>query len=388
MSEFPTSASVVIIGGGVMGTSTAFHLAEAGVTDVVLIERGQLGAGSTTKAAGGIRAQFSDAANIAISLRSIDLFEQFPSRPGQEIDLRKVGYLFLLTSPESVAVFERNVALQNSLGVPSRMISAEEAAKLNPLIVTDDVLAASFSLSDGLATPDSVVSGYARGARSHGARLVIETEVTGVEKVGDRIVGVTTSKGRIATETVICTAGAWSRSVGEMVGFTLDVSPLRREILFTGPIPGMSAEALHGLPMTIDFGSTFYFHGEGPGVLMGMSDQTETPGFKMERSRDFEARIAEQIERRAPSLLDAEVRGGWAGLYEVTPDHNSLIGEAGTVSRFLYCAGFSGHGFQQGPVAGEIMRDLFLGDTPTIDVSGLSADRLRAGEERREFNIV
>lgn len=383
--SLPDRASVVIVGGGVMGVSAAFHLAEAEVADVVLLERDQLGAGSTSRAAGGVRAQFSDHANIQISARSLELFADFGRRPGHEIDLRTVGYLFLLSDAASVARFERNVALQNSLGVPSRMISAAEAGALNPLVDLDGVLAAAFSPGDGLATPDAVVAGYAGAARRHGARLLTGVEVTGIQRVGERITAVDTTAGSVQTSCVICTAGAWSRRLGEMVGVELDVTPLRRQILFTGPVDGLRAD----LPMTIDFESTFYFHPEGPGVLLGMSDPDEVPGFFLEATADFGERVAPHLARRAPALLDAEVRGGWAGLYEVTPDHNALIGEAPSIERFLYATGFSGHGFQQGPAVGEILRDLYLGRRPQIGIGGLAAERFAAGTGHRpEFNVV
>jgi len=380
----PSRANVVVVGGGVMGTSIAFHLAEAGVTDVLLLERNELGSGSTSRAAGGVRAQFSDRANIEISLRSLQLFDDFGVRPGQDIDLRKVGYLFLLTDDESVTTFERNIVLQNSLGVPSRMISATEAKTLNPLIETDDVIAAAFSPSDGLATPDSVVAGYARAARRHGATLRTGIDVVGITSEAGRITEVRTSAGTVTTSCVICAAGAWSRRLGAMAGIELDVTPLRRQILFTGPVPGLPP----GIPMTIDFSTTFYFHDEGPGVLLGMSDRDESPGFHLDATDEFRERVAPFIARRAPALLDAEVRGGWAGLYEVTPDHNAIIGEAPGIDRFLYATGFSGHGFQQGPAVGEIVRDLYLGTPTAIDVSGMSADRFGRTELRPEFNIV
>src|SRR6266496_5216084 len=171
LNAIPPSAEVVIIGGGVIGTSCAFHLAEAGVSDVVLIERDSLGSGSTCKAVGGVRSSFTNRANIEIGLRSLEAYSRFAERPGQDIDLRRVGYLYLISQAEDVAAFESGVTLQNSLGVQSRMIEPLEAKRLSPLIDTDAVLAAAWSPQDGTASPESVVLGYATGARRHGAVL-------------------------------------------------------------------------------------------------------------------------------------------------------------------------------------------------------------------------
>src|ERR1700753_498291 len=231
-ASLPESASVVIIGGGVMGTSAAFHLAEAGV-DVVLVERAQLGSGSTSRAAGGVRAQFSDALNIQIAQRSLEAFTAFGSRPGWEIDLKRSGYLFVLSREADVAEFEAGVALQNRYGVPSRMLGGDEARALCPLLAGDDILAASFSPDDGHATPEAVVQGYAFAARALGAHVRVGCAVNAIDTEGDRITRVHTSDGPIATDVVICTAGAWSRRCGEMVGEALPVTPLRRQILLT-----------------------------------------------------------------------------------------------------------------------------------------------------------
>jgi sarcosine oxidase, subunit beta len=382
--EVPRRAGVVVVGGGVIGTSIAFHLAEAGVPEVVLIERHELASGSTSKAAGGVRAQFSDSLNIQLGARSLEAFAAFGARPGHEIDFRRVGYLFLLSRPADVATFERSVELQNRLGVPSRLLDPGEAARLSPLIDTGGLLAAAFSPDDGLATPEAVVQGYAAGARRHGAQVVTGCELLEVRVAGGTISALVTSKGVVETPALVCAAGAWSRLVGAMVGVDLPVTPSRRQVLLTEPLPGLPEH----LPMTIDLDSTFYFHREGPGLLMGMSLDDEPPGFNLDRDDAWIPRLAEAIARRAPSLAEVGVAGGWAGLYEVTPDHNALIGEATGPSRFLYATGFSGHGFLQGPAVGEVVRDLFLGRTPPVDVAPLSVDRFDEGRDRYERNIV
>ena len=383
-SALPSRASVVIIGGGVIGLSTAYHLAHAGVNDVVLIEKSEFGSGSTCKAAGGVRAQFSDKVNIELGSRSLKTFETFKATFDQEIDLHQVGYLFLLERPEHVEAFERNVALQNEMGVPSRLIDVAEAKALSPLISTEGLLAAAYSPTDGHCTPESVVNGYAGAARRAGARLVRNCAVAAIDSSGGTLTHVVTEKGAIATDAVICTAGAWSKDLGAMVGVDLPVEPLRRQILTTEPMPGLDPHT----PFTIDFSTSFYFHGEGQGLLLGMSDPYESPGFKLTVSDEWLAGLGEAIGRRAPDISEVGLCAGWAGLYEMTPDHNALIGEAEGVSRFLYATGFSGHGFLMGPAVGEVVRDLYLGRTPVVDVSSLSARRFDSSDLRPELNIV
>ena len=382
--DLPESASAVVIGGGVMGVSIAFHLAEAGARDVVLLERGALGSGSTVKAAGGVRAQFSDELNVRLAARSLELLGRFGQRPGQDIDLHRVGYLWLLDDAGDVGAFERAVALQNRHGVPSRMLDVDEALRLTRYVRADGLLAAAFSPDDGHCTPESVVLGYATAARRLGARLVTGCAVTDVRVSGGEVQSVLTDRGEIRTGTVVCAAGAWSADVGAMVGLDLPVVPLRRQVLVTGPMPDVP----HDLPMTIDFSTSLYFHREGRGLLVGMSDPDEQPGFRLERSDAWLPRLAETVDRRAPGLLDAGIAGGWAGLYEVTPDANALVGEAREVSRFLYVTGFSGHGFLLGPVMGEVVRDLVLRQEPQFDVSPFDVERFRTGTPRPETALV
>ncbi len=235
----PAEADVVIIGGGVMGVSTAYHLASAGVECVVLLERDELGQGSTCRSAGGVRAVFSDDINIALGLRGLETFERFGEALGQEIDLHQVGYLFLLDNDADVGVFAKNAELQRSMGVESRMISVEEAAALSPMIDPEGLQAALWSPRAGHCTPESVVQGYAQAARRAGATILTGTAATDLEMDGTTILAVRTVRGQIATDTVVCSAGAWSRQVGSWAGVDLPVEPLRRRILTTEPISGL-----------------------------------------------------------------------------------------------------------------------------------------------------
>jgi sarcosine oxidase subunit beta len=377
-------ASVVIVGGGVVGTSAAFHLAEAGIDDVLLLEQAELGSGSTVRAAGGFRAQFSDELNIAIALRSIAAFEAFGDRPGWDIGLHQDGYLFLLTTEDEVEVFRRNVELQRANGVPTEWLTAEQARERSPIIEVDGVLAATYCPLDGHASPESVVQGYAFGARQLGATIRTGAKVMGIRTDAGRVTGVVTDAGVVSTDTVVCTAGAWSREVAAMAGVDLPVTPVLRPVWFTEPVPDLP----RGLPMTVDFTTGFYFHPEGPGLLFGMADRDQPPGFDQRMRDDWLERVGEVMERRAPAMLEMGVAGGWSGFYEVSPDHNALIGRADEVEGFVYGTGFSGHGFLQSPAVGEILRDLVLGNAPFVDVTPLSASRFGRAEIRRERAIV
>jgi len=386
--KLPDYVDVVIVGGGVMGASTAFHLAEAGVS-VLLCEKNELASGSTSKAAGGVRANFSDAFNVALGARSLDLFSRFQERPGYEIDLHRPGYLFALTKPEDVKLFESSTEIHKEFGVESKMLTPAEAALISPLLNVEDVLACSFTPNDGHCTPESVVIGYALGAKRLGAVVLTQTEVIEIELSGDEIVAVRTNHGRVKTNTVINCAGAWSPVVGQMVGLTLPVTPYRRELVITEPLNEDFEDLPKSMPMTIDYSSSLYWHREGRGLLMGFSDKTNPPGFETTKDPEFLEKLGEIAEKRAPRLLDIGIGRGWVGLYEVTPDHNAILGEFKKISRFFYATGFSGHGFLQGPAIGEILRDLYLDKEPFVDISPLSADRFASPNLLRpEFNIV
>ena len=383
MTLLPKRADVVVVGGGAVGTSIAFHLAEEGV-DVCLLERDALSSGSTSRAAGGVRTQFSDPLNIAIGLRAVDAFTRFSERPGGEIDFKQVGYLFLLDREEDVAIFERSVALQNELGVPSRLVDPAEAAELSPLAGLEGVLAATFCPIDGHANPEAVAQGYAAGARAHGATVVTGCAATAVEVDDGTVLAVATVDGRIETGTVVCAAGVWSPELARTAGVDLSVEPVFREVVTTAPVATLPER----VPLTVDFTTGFYFHREGPGLLIGMADREQRPGFDAPTDPNWLEHVTEVATRRAPAFLDMGIAHGWKGYYEVSPDHNGLVGEADDVDRFLYATGFSGHGFMQAPAVGEIVRDLVLRREPFVDISPLSAERFALQTPRPEHNVI
>jgi sarcosine oxidase subunit beta len=367
----PGRADVVVVGGGIMGVSALYYLARAGCRECVLVERETLGAGSTSKAAGGIRAQFSDELNIRIALVCIDRYRRFSEEPGGDIDFKQWGYLFLLTTEAEVASFRRSVEVQQRLGVPSQLISVDEAAAIVPGLRVDDVLAATFCSLDGYATPEAAVQGYATAAARLGASVIQGCPASRILVDGGHVVGVETSQGRIATERVILTAGIWSRELGATAGVGIPVEPERRHVFFTEPGDPLPRE----LPLTIDFATGFYFHREGGGLLFGGREQS------LEE-------LAPVAAHRLPPLEQLQVRGGWWGYYEVSPDHNALVGQTREPDGLIYATGFSGHGFQQAPVIGEHVASLALGLPTEFDLAPFGLDRLVSGSARPELNVV
>ena len=381
-----STADVVIIGGGCMGASVAYHLAKLGVTNVVLVEReAQLGTGSTGRNAGGVRHQFSTPANIALSIESIQLLERFADEVGSPIDFHQDGYLFLLSSPQTVDAFRANVALQRQLGVSVEWLTAQEAAALAPGLAVDGVLGATFCAKDGIADPNGVTMGFAKRAQALGVRIERETEVTSVHVESGRVTGVATSRGRIDAPTVVNAAGPYARAIGQMAGVDTPVDPRRRHIFIAqapaGEIPASKI-------MVIDFDTTFYFHREGAGVLFGMAPSTDEPTFDMTVQWDFLPHVTEAAVRRLPALADAAISHAWAGLYEMTPDANPIIGPSPDVAGLFTIAGFSGHGFQHSPAAGRILADLITGRDPHFDLAPFRADRFSTGGGGREQSVV
>jgi sarcosine oxidase subunit beta len=390
------TADVVIVGGGCMGCSLAWHLAHRGLTNVVLVEReAQLATGSTGKNAGGVRHQFSHPANISLSIESIAMMADFEARVGTPIDFHQDGYLFLVSKTSHVTAFQQNIALQRSMGVDVQWLAPEEAARIAPGIDLTGVRGAAWCAADGVADPNGVTMGFAKGAQAQGVDIVRETEVTGVTLDGHRITGVQTSRGAISTPVLVNAAGPWAKAVGRYCGVDVPVEPERRHIFIATPDRGGSWDAPEWegrMPrsrvLVIDFESTFYFHREGPGLLFGMGDPDETPGFDITVRWDFLPKVTEVAVTRLPAMADAAVSHAWAGLYEMTPDHNPIIGPSADVTGFYTIAGFSGHGFQHAPAAGRILADVMTGHDPHFDLAPFQADRFAGASRGGELNVV
>lgn len=378
------TADVVIIGGGCMGASVAYHLSRRGVADVVLLEREKmLATGSTGRNAGGVRHQFSNVENIRLSIESIRTIERFADEVGHPVDFHQDGYLFLLSSSASVDVFRKNVALQRSLGVDVDWLDADAAARLAPGLDVRGVLAATFCGRDGIADPNGVTMGFARAAQSAGAVIERDTEVTAIRVESGRVRGVDTTRGPIDAPVVVNAAGPHARHVGRMAGVDVPVDPYRRHIFIAADV----ATPPNHL-MVIDFESTFYYHREGAGILFGMGGKDETPTFDMTVQWDFLPQVIDVAVGRLPALANASVSHAWAGLYEMTPDHNPIIGSTPDVAGFFTIAGFSGHGFQHSPAAGRILADLVTGRDPQFDVTPFALERFAAGRVAGERYVV
>lgn len=378
-----------------MGCSAAWHLSQLGITNIVLLEREpQLATGSTGRNAGGFRHQFSNSANIELSIESIALMKNFESIVGTPIDFHQDGYLFLLSKSASVETFKKNVALQQRHGVDVRIVTPEEARELSPGLDTTGVKAATYCPADGVADPNGVTMGFAKGAQAKGVEIVRECEVTGAKLDGHRLTTVRTSKGDISTPILINAAGPWAKSIGRFLGVDVPVEPERRHIFIASAPGGGSWDDAHRgrVPsskiLVIDFDTSFYFHREGGGLLFGMGDPDEKPGFDITVRWDFLPKVIEVAMQRLPALTDAAVSHAWAGLYEMTPDHNPIIGPSNDVEGFYTIAGFSGHGFQHAPAAGRILADVIAGRDPKFDLQPFALDRFAKKLSAGEANVV
>ncbi len=366
-----STCDVVVIGGGCVGASVAHHLADAGCTDVVLVESGVLGGGSTSKAAGGIRMQHGDPLNTRLARRSLDEFTRFAELTGSEIDFKQVGYLFLIDSPADLELFDGARAMQRGLGIPVEGLTAEQARELVPQLDVSGLVGASFCPIDGYATPEAVVQGYAAAARRRGVRTRQGVGVSRVVVERDRVVGVDCGGEWISAPVVVCAAGTGSADIGASAGVSLPVTGHRRRIFFSGSNGGVP----DGVPLTVDFSTSFYFHREGPGLVFA--------------GREFEPEdLMEPAVRRLPVLADLPITSSWYGDYEMSPDHNGMVGTAEEVAGFYYATGFSGHGFMLSPAVGEHVAELITGRAPTIDLTALSARRFADTDAGRREPIV
>ena len=416
------TADVVIIGSGIVGSSVAYHLAQAGCTNVLVVEReAHQGKGSTGKSMGGVRAQFSTAVNIQMSKYSIDFFSKFDEVVGHPADYRAHGYLFCATNENHLAYLQANRQRQNALGVTNvEWVTPEDIVKMVPQLRTDDILGGTFCPTDGFVDPHSVMMGFMLNAREKGARLWLDTAVTGIETEGSagilaasarrslagsnsdasgkaepfrtagrqsRVTGVQTTRGFLSTRVVVNAAGPWAAKVAELAGAELPVEPLRRQLVPTEPFDQLPKR----FPMVIDMSTGFHFRREGKGILLAWNDPEETPGFKTDFDATFVEKILTHAASRVPVLSEAEVnpRRAWAGLYEMTPDHHAIIGPAPNVEGLYFVNGFSGHGVMHSPASGKITADLILQDhSDLVDARQLGIERFKEGKSLEETAIL
>ena len=385
MSELPKTADVVILGGGVMGASTAYHLACRGHKNILLLERESFfGTGATGRCAGGIRKQFNTEVNIRLSQASLSMIDELEEETGQSALVRKCGYLFVLTAEKDVSVFKNSLELQHSLGVKTEWISADEVRRLAAPCVFPDALAGTFSADDGLADPNSIVMAYINAARRLGAVCLTDCSASGIELEKNKVRIVRTNLGTVETETVVNACGPWSAFFGNGIGLEIPVSPLRRQWFLTETIPELPLD----FPFVIDFSQSLYFHREGAGMLSGMSNPNEKIGTDQSINQEWEMLHIEAAIKRIPLLGNSGIKSRQAGLYELTPDAHPIIGST-PVEGFYLLTGFSGHGFMQGPICGKLMAEIIIdGEATTVDISMLDYNRFAEKRLIQEYNVV
>ena len=384
------TADIVIIGGGIVGSSIAYHLTGQGCKNVLVIERESAqGKGSTGKSMGGVRAQFATPVNIQMSLYSIPFYARFEEMLGHPSGYQPQGYLFVATRQAHLDYLQTNFQQQQALGLKTaQMIEAEEIIRMLPQLRSDDVLGGAFCSTDGFVDPYSVMTGFMARAIEQGAKLWKNTEVTGISTDQHGVAGVETSKGHVATRIVVNAAGAWAAQAAKFVGVDLPVEPLRRMLVPSEPF----SEFPHSAPMVIDMTSGFHFRPEGRGFLLAWNDPEETPGFKTDFESSFIEKILTLAADRVPAFenLPVNPKKAWAGLYEMTPDHHAILGPVSGVSGFFLANGFSGHGVMHAPATGKILSDLILqGKTDVVDdVRVLGFDRFAKGRLLHETAVL
>jgi sarcosine oxidase, subunit beta len=382
------TADVVIIGGGIVGSSIAYHLVAAGCKNVLVIERETaLGKGSTGKSMGGVRAQFSTPVNIQMSLYSIPFYASFEERLGYPCDYRPQGYLFCATSEKHMAYLRANYEKQVAMGLKNvRLVAGDEIRGMFPLLRGDDIAGGSFCSTDGFVDPYSAMIGFMTWATDHGATLWKNATVTAIGRRGQSF-EVTTTRESVSTAEVVNCAGPWAAEIAAMAGIDLPVEPLRRMLVPTEPFDGFPRTA----PMIIDMSNGFHFRPESRGFLLAWNDPEETPGFKTDFEPAFIEKILTRAADRVPVFENVAVnpKRACAGLYEMTPDHHPILGESPDVPGFFFANGFSGHGVMHAPATGKILSDLILTmKTDLIDSSLLNLSRFAEGRTIHETAVL
>jgi len=383
------TADIVIIGGGIVGSSIAYHLIAAGCKSVLVIERETAqGKGSTGKSMGGVRAQFSTPVNIQMSLYSIPFYASFEDRLGHPSGYRPQGYLFCATSDKHMAYLSANYTKQVVMGLKDvRLVTADEIRNMFPQLRSDDIVGGSFCSTDGFVDPYSAMIGFMTWAADHGAKIWKNTLVTGIQQDERGIAGLETSKGAVATRIVVNCAGPWAPQVAKMAGIDLPVAPLRRMLVPTEPFDQFP----HSAPMIIDMSTGFHFRPESLGFLLAWNDPEETTGYKTDFDPAFIEKILTRAADRVPVFENLAVnpKRAWAGLYEMTPDHHPILGPAPGVPGFFLANGFSGHGVMHAPATGKILSDLILtGKCDLVDASLLGLSRFTEGRMIEETAVL
>lgn len=354
-APLPHRTDTVIIGGGVIGLSIAYQLAKRGLSDLVVLEKGYLASGASGRNGGGIRQQWSTEVNIRLMLESVALCKEFAKELRVNIWFRQGGYLFLSRSEAETERLEKNVRLQNRCGVPTRLISPQEAREIVPELETSGFHAACYNPTDGVLFPWPFLWGYAQGATARGAKLFTFTPVAAIDvEEGGYLVH--TSRGSIHARRVVNAAGAWSPQVAAMVGVALPDYPVRHEICSSEPLKPFLK------PMVSVLSTGLYFSQSMRGeIIGGVTLHGDRPTLNMGSRLKFLATYSRQICKIMPCLSELKILRQWAGPYDITEDGNPILGEPPGRPGFYLCCGFMGHGFMMAPVIGKYYAEWLTG---------------------------
>ncbi len=381
------TADVVVIGGGIIGASVAYHLlARDPRLKVVLLEKeAEVGSGATSKATGGVRHQFSTETNVRLTQLSYPYFADAERILGRSVDFTPHGYLFVTTEPGTLERLKKNVALQQSLGVRSEVLDPREMPRLLPQLVVNDLAGGTFCPDDGSADPYGLLQGFLAGARERGLRVLTSQPVVSVDREGERVVGATTARDRYRAPIVVNATGPYADQIGALAGVAIPSKPYRRQVMVTDPLPGFPDV----FPLVVDLDTGWYVHRQGKSaVLMGGTDRDQHPGY--DTTVDWEAfdLVFKAAGKRVPPLVDAKVMRAYAGIRDLTPDYHGILDGAREAPGFYVACGFSGHGFMHAPAVGLLMAELILdGWVTSMDIGPLALDRFQGETVTIEANM-
>jgi sarcosine oxidase subunit beta len=378
------TAEIVIIGGGISGLATAFNLASRGMKDVVVVEKDYLMSGSTGRCGAGVRQQWGTEMNCALSKASCEIFENINEILDYEgdIEFKQGGYLLMAITEKEVEQFKKNIELQHRMGINSVLLTPQEALEIVPELNIEGILACAFHQKDGHANPFHTMVAYAEAAKRHGVEIYTYTEVTGIDVQGGRVKGVQTNRGYISTDKILIAAGAWSRHVGELAGVEVPVRPERHQILVTEPVNPILK------PMIMSFAGNIYLQQEPGGEFIMGFGPAEHETYTTTSTWDFIETMCKKATHYLPYMKNVRVVRQWAGLYEMSPDAQPILGKAEEVEGVYLATGFSGHGFMFGPITGQLMAEYILGLPTTIPIDRMDVGRFKRGELIFEPSVV
>jgi len=388
-----TTAGVIIIGAGVIGTSIAFHLAKRGCNNVIVLEKNYIGSGSTEKCAGGIRQQFSLEEDIRLSMESVEFFSRFESETGHPADFRQNGYLMLATTDDDMKTLRQNVKTQRNLGLAVDILSTSEILEMIPQLRPDAILGGSFCQSDGYADPYSVVNGFASAARKRGVTIREDTEVIGITVKKDGTKEVTTTAGKYISPMIVNAAGPHAGLIGKMIGLDIPVRPAKRHIFITGPMDRtefIESHIWNRFPMIVDFHSGLWLRREGPSLIFGRRNPEEPESFNTSIDWDYFTNVVgPEICYRFPVFENINIMRAQAGLHSDTADNMAILGTVPGIEGVYLACGFSGHGFMHSPAVGRIMAELILyGKTSFQDIQLFNLERFEKPVRIEEKSFI